>query len=123
MEFFMVSMVLYVLHVAGMVGVLLLSADIVFNGKFARSNKKKTATILSAFAHTQVLSGLFLFIAKMSEVNHVKIGVKMLLGIIVAALATMYSIKLKEDKNPSSSFIIAVLVISIVITLIAFLWK
>ncbi len=118
----MISLILYIIHVAGMAGVILISADIIFNGLISKKNKRKAAVFFASFAHAQILSGLLLYVAKFNEVNHMKIGIKMLLGIVVAVLATIYSAKVKENKNPSASLAVYALVLAIIITGIAFLW-
>ena len=119
----MIHTIFYWLHIAGMLGVVLLSLDLLFNGKFAQKNKKKTASTLASIAHSQVLLGFVLFYIKLSEINHAKVGIKIILAIFAAVLITIYSKQVKLEKIPNKLFLPVSLLLVFAITAIAFLWK
>lgn len=54
-------------------------------------------------AHLQLLTGFILFILLFSEVNHLKVGIKMLFAIVAAIAATLNNkkITINDVYNPT----------------------
>jgi hypothetical protein len=119
----MIHPLLYWLHIIGMISVILLALDLFFNGKFSISNKKSTVSILASISHTQLLIGFGLFMIKFREINHMKVGIKIVLAVLSAILFTMYAKKVKKDLIPSKIILLTGILLILVITAIAFLWK
>jgi len=84
--------------------------------------RKKLALYLMSAAHTQVMTGLILFFLLFSQINHMKVGIKMLLAIEVAVLATIYRKKIANDEKPNRVFLPSILISAITATVIAFVW-
>lgn len=119
----MLHMLLYLLHVIGM-ALIVGSALYLFMKRSAPiDQRKRPAVLMMSAAHTQLLTGFILFFLLLSEVNHAKIGMKMLLAVVVAILATQYRKTIAANEESSSWKITAILLSSIVTALIAFLWK
>ncbi|MFZ4620260.1 MAG: hypothetical protein ACOYNS_06865 [Bacteroidota bacterium] len=116
----MLHMVLYLLHVIGMAMIVSISLYLSVKKDIAKESLKKLSTYLMAAAHTQLLTGFSLFFLLISEVNHMKIGIKMLLAIVVAVVATIYRKKIAADESPKPSLLLILLATSIVITIVAF---
>ncbi|MCK9408746.1 MAG: hypothetical protein M0R68_06385 [Bacteroidetes bacterium] len=116
----MLHEILYTLHVLGMAGIIIISLQLALKKEITEVLRKKLSLFLMSAAHTQLLTGFALFFLLMSEVNHMKIGIKMLLAIEVAVLATMYRRSIAKNEVPNSMFIVAILLSAIVITLVAF---
>lgn len=118
----MIHSIFYVLHVAGMGGIIGFGAFLLIKKELGAEQKKKFASFFLSCAHTQLLTGLVLFFLMMSEVNHIKIGLKMLLAIGIAITATMYKKKISSDQDSSNTFLIIAFISAVVVTAIAFLW-
>ena len=119
----MVHQILYTLHVLGMAAMLFLSFYLLMKKEMQTTLKKKFALYLMSAAHTQLLTGFALFFLMLSQINHAKIGVKFLLAIFVATLASIYKRKIFADQTPSLVLLPALFVTAVIITAIAFLWR
>ncbi len=118
----MIHHLLYVLHLAGMAAVILFSLQLLLNKSAADSTRKKFATVLMSASHAQLLTGFALFFLLLSEVNHMKVGIKMLLAIELSVLATIYRKRMMNNAPQKPLTLILILVSAITITAIAFLW-
>lgn len=116
----MLHMALYLLHVIGMAVIVSIALYLTVKKEISVESRKKFSTYLMSAAHTQLLTGFSLFFLLISEVNHMKIGIKMLLAIIVAIVATIYRKKIAADEAPNPALLRILLATSIVITLVAF---
>jgi hypothetical protein len=116
----MLHMLLYILHVTGMAVLLSLALILVFKNDITAEVRKKLSLYLMSAAHTQLLTGFALFFLLLSEVNHMKIGIKMLLAIDVAVFATLFRRSVSNDATPNRVFLIILLVSSIITTFVAF---
>jgi hypothetical protein len=87
------------------------------------SVRNKTAVYLVSAAHTQFLTGLILFLLDISEINPAKYGVKILLVIALIIIATIYRKRLKAGIAPLTFLLPAIVILSFIITGIAFFWK
>jgi len=116
----MFHQILYSLHVIGMASIIGIGLFLFFNKNIADTLRKTLALYLMSAAHTQVLSGLLLFFLLISQINHMKIGIKMLLAIEVAVLATVYRKKIAKDEKPNPAFLPTIIISSITATVIAF---
>ena len=114
--------ILYILHVLGMVSVLFLSGYLLVRRNIQTALKKKFALYLMSASHTQLLTGFILFFILLSQINHAKIGVKLLLAFVVAALASIYKKKTYSDQQPHPLILPALFITVIVVTAVAFLW-
>lgn len=117
----MLHEILYVLHVLGMAAIIAISMYIVTKKDLSDVIRKKLSLILMSSAHTQLLTGFALFFLLMSEVNHMKIGIKMLLAIEIAVIATLHHRTVAKNEIPKPVLIIALLTSAISTTCIAFL--
>lgn len=113
--------IFYVLHILGMMIIIACSALLLVKKDNADEQKKKFSLYLMSAAHTQLLTGLILFFLMLSEVNHVKIGIKILFAIEIAVLATVLKKKIHSNLFPAKILITSILLSSIATTLIAFL--
>ncbi len=116
----MFHQILYSLHIIGMAAIIATGLYLFINKNVSDVFRKKLALYLMSAAHLQLLTGFILFFLLFSEVNHMKVGIKMLLAIEVAVLATIYRVKIKKDEKPNPVFLLVVLTSSIAITVIAF---
>jgi len=114
---------LYILHVLGMAAIIVTSLYLVAGNIANNDTRKKLSLVLMSSAHTQLLTGFALFFLLLSEVNHMKIGIKMLLAIEVAVIATLYRRSAVGAAPPKQIFALITLVSSIAATAIAFLLK
>lgn len=112
--------IFYVLHLLGMATILLLSIYITLQKETSPEKQKKLSLYLMSAAHTQVVTGVILFFIKLSEVNHMKIGIKILLAIAIATFASVYKKKSFKAETVSKMFPLLILVFGIITTLIAF---
>lgn len=112
---------LYTLHVFGMAVIIGISLFLAVKKDIAPEVHKKLSLYLLSAAHTQLLSGFGLFLLMLADVNHMKIGIKMLLAIEVAVFATMYRKKIANNETINPAFILIILSSSILTTVIAFL--
>ncbi len=117
----MLHELLYILHVTGMAVIIALSLYLAVKKDLGLETVKKLSLILMSAGHTQLLTGFALFFLMLADVNHMKIGIKMLLAVEVAIVATMYRKKIASEATPSPAFIWIVLLSSISTTLIAFI--
>ncbi len=114
--------VLLYLHILGMALVVGSGGFLLF-AKPGEAYRKKAAVFLVGAAHTQFLTGLVLFLLDIADINPAKYGVKILLVIVLIIIATIYRKGLKEGKAPSRFLLPAIVMLSLVITGIAFIWK
>ncbi|MDP1677998.1 MAG: hypothetical protein Q8L88_14160 [Bacteroidota bacterium] len=117
----MFHQILYSFHIVGMATIIGIGLYLVINKNTSDVLRKKLALYLMSAAHTQVLSGFILFFFLLSQVNHMKVGIKMLLAIEIALLATVYRKKIAKDENPNPVFLLVVITSSIAATMVAFL--
>ncbi len=110
------------LHIFGMVLVIGCSVFLLF-AKAGEIFRNKVAAFLVGAAHTQFLTGLILFFLDIAYINPAKYGVKILLVIALIVAATIYRKRLKGGKAPSRYLLPAIVMLSLLITGIAFLWK
>lgn len=113
-------LLLYVLHVGGM-ALLLVSALLVMKNRTATAPPLRWSVVTMSAAHTQLLTGFMLFFMLLSELNHMKVGIKMLLAIAQAVLATMHHRAMKKGRTPARWFVPVIIALGITITAIAFL--
>jgi hypothetical protein len=116
----MLHEILYTLHIIGMAAIISIASYLLINKESAVPLRKKLSLYLMSAAHTQLLTGFALFFLMLADVNHMKIGIKMLLAIAVAVLATLYRKKIAADEQPNGMFLIILLASSITITIVAF---
>ena len=116
----MLREILYALHILGMTALILITLFLIVKKDIPQELKKKLAIYLLSASHTQFLSGLALFFLLFSQVNQIKIGIKMLLAVGVAVAATLYNKKTKRNEAQNSSLLYIILSIVIIITVIAF---
>lgn len=116
----MLHELLYILHMIGMATIISIALYFMAKKDLSLDLRKKLSLYLMSAAHTQLLTGFALFFLMLSEVNHMKIGIKMLLAIIIAITATLFKKKSAADEVPKSSLIIVILSSAITITVIAF---
>lgn len=115
--------ILYILHVLGMAAILFFSISILFKKEMQVELKKKFSLYIMSVAHAQFFTGFILFFLLLSEVNHAKIGVKLLLAIVIAALASIYKKKIYSNQQPHSAILPILFTISAITALVAFFWK
>jgi hypothetical protein len=118
----MAQPIFLILHIAGMVGIVGLGITLLLMPQLALESKKKISTYFMSAAHTQLITGFILFFIMIQDVNHAKIGVKMLLAIVVAATATMYRKKVKLNQEQNKTLLFTSVFTAIIITIIAFAW-
>lgn len=111
----------YLLHFIGMVLLIGLASLLLVKSDLNQDTRKKIALYMMSAAHVQLITGFVLFFLMLSEINHMKIGIKMLLAIELAVIATLYKKKISHDQQPNSLYLPLILVTGIIITLIAFL--
>ena len=116
----MVHMVLYLLHMIGMAMIVSIASYLTLKKEITAESKKKLSTYLMSAAHIQLLTGFALFFLLISEVNHMKIGIKMLLAIEVAIVATLYRKKIAANETPNPALLPIVLSSAVVIVVVAF---
>ncbi len=116
----MVHDILYVLHILGMAAIIAIGLYLFINKNLAEETRKKFALYLMSASHIQVLTGFALFFLMLSEVNHMKVGIKMLLAIEIAVVATLYSRKIAKNEAPNPAFLLIVILSAIATTVIAF---
>ncbi|KAB2926029.1 MAG: hypothetical protein F9K22_01690 [Bacteroidetes bacterium] len=113
-------LLLYTLHVGGM-ALLLVSAFLVMKERNTASPPFRWSVIMMSAAHTQILTGFILFFMLLTELNHMKVGIKMLLAISLALFATLHHRALKKGVTPARWFMPVIIALGITITAIAFL--
>ena len=113
--------IFYVLHILGMGVIVACSVFLLILKDLVDEQKKKFSLYLMSAAHTQLLTGLILFFLLLSEVNHMKIGIKILFAIEIAILATIIKKKIYSKLFPGKILILSILLSAIITTLIAFL--
>ncbi len=116
----MLHELLYALHIIGMAAIISIALYFMAKKDLTAEVRKKLSLYLMSAAHTQLLTGFALFFLMMSDVNHMKIGIKMLLAIEVAVVATIFRKKITADESPNPALIIVILSSAITITVIAF---
>lgn len=118
----MIHTFLYLLHIAGMLGILGFGTYLLLKKELTAERKNKIAVYFLSSAHTQLLSGFLLFFLLMSEVNHMKIGIKMILAIGIAVTATIYKKKINTSQPSQNLYLKISVVTALIVTAIAFLW-
>lgn len=116
----MLHEILYTLHIIGMAAIISIASYLLINKEISVLLRKKLSLYLMSAAHTQLLTGFALFFLMLADVNHMKIGIKMLLAIEVAVLATLFRKKIAAGEQPNQMFLIILLASSITITIVAF---
>ncbi len=116
----MLHEILYTLHIIGMAAIISIASYLLINKEITPPVMKKLSVYLMSAAHTQLLTGFALFFLMLADVNHMKIGIKMLLAIEVAVLATLFRKKIAAGEKPHHLFLIILLASSITITIVAF---
>jgi len=116
----MLHHVLYILHIAGMAAIILLSLFISVRKELKEDIQKKLSLFLLSAAHTQLLTGFALFFLLFVDINHMKIGIKMLLAVDVAVFATVFRKKVVKNELPNQSYIYTILGSALAATIIAF---
>jgi hypothetical protein len=112
---------LFTLHIVGMTVIALITLIFLTKKEMKGEFRKKLSIYLVSAAHTQLLSGFILSILLISEINQLKIIIKIVLAIAVAILSTIERKKITQNliPNPTMLFLILSLVFSA--SLIAFL--
>ncbi|MFA5833529.1 MAG: hypothetical protein WDA22_08630 [Bacteroidota bacterium] len=118
----MLHTTLYTLHVLGMILIITIAFYIWINKNIVDGVRKKLSLLLMSSAHTQLLTGFALFFLLMPDVNHMKIGIKMLLAIDVAVIATVFRKKIAKNETPNPSLIVIVLLSAMVTAIVAFIF-
>ncbi len=116
----MFHQILYSLHIIGMAAIIGIGLYLFVYKNVTETQRKILALYLMSAAHIQLLTGFALFFLLLSEINHMKVGIKMLLAIEVAVLATIYRKKIANNEKPNSAILLIVLISSIAATVIAF---
>lgn len=116
----MLHQILYSIHIIGMVTIVGIGIYLLVNRNISDIFRKKLSLYLMSAAHTQLLTGFVLFFLLLSQVNHMKVGIKILLAIEIAIVATIYRKKIANNEKPNSTFLLIILTSSIAVTLIAF---
>lgn len=119
----MLHELLYTLHVLGMAVIIVTSLYIVAGNIANNDTRKKLALVLMSAAHTQLITGFALFFLMLADVNHMKIGIKMLLAIEVAVIATLYKRSTSGTDAPKQVFALITLISAVTATAVAFLLK
>ena len=117
----MIHTIFLILHIAGMLGILGIGFYLLLKKNLESNSRVKTATYLISAAHTQLLTGFILFFIMISQVNHVKIGIKMLLAIVISVVSTIYKKKVSAGQQPSPVLLPIIVVTGVDVTAIAFL--
>ena len=117
----MLHEIFYTLHVAGMAVIVGIAFYLMVNKNYDETVRKKLSLFMMLAAHTQLLTGFALFFLLLPDVNHMKIGIKMLLAIDVAVIATVYRKKITQNVSPNPSLIIIVFLSAIATAIIAFI--
>ena len=113
--------ILFFLHVIGVSAIVLITLILLMKKEMGMELRKKISLYLISAAHMQLLTGFILFILLFSEMNKVKIIMKILLAIAVTIVSTIERKKIARNliPNPIMMFMILFLVFSA--SLIAFL--
>ena len=112
---------MFYLHLLGMI-VIVGSALLLLTAKLAEKGKNAAALALAGATHTQFLTGLILFLMGLATINAAKYGVKLLLVVVLIVLSTMFRKRLGAGKPPAPMLIPSIVLVSLVITGIAFFW-
>ena len=117
----MLHEVLYILHVLGMATIIITALYIVAGNIASNDTRKTLSMVMMSAAHFQLLTGFALFFLLLSEVNHMKVGIKMLLAIEVAVIATLYRRSAAGKDAPKQIYATVTLISALTATAIAFL--
>jgi hypothetical protein len=117
----MLHEILYSIHFLGMAVIIAASFFLMIKKDLIEESRKKLSLYLMSAAHVQLLTGFALFFLLLSDVNHMKIGIKMLLAIEVAVFATIYRRSVAKNVQPKPIYIILIFTSAISTTLVAFL--
>lgn len=112
--------IFYALHILGMAVIILTSSFLIIKKDLQLEQQKKIALYMMSAAHTQLLTGFILFFLLLSEVHHMKIGIKVLFAIDIAVLATMFKKKISQGIIPNKIFLMSIFLSAIFVTIIAF---
>jgi hypothetical protein len=115
-------LILLLLHIFGMVGIIGIGTFLLVKSEISEETKKKLAMFFMSSAHTQLLTGFVLFSMVFNEINHTKIGVKIILAIFIAITATMYRKKIRIRERPNPMLLLTSVSTAIIVTAIAFIW-
>jgi hypothetical protein len=113
--------IFYLLHVLGMAAVLVSALYLLLKNDASTELRKKIALYLMSASHLQLVTGFVLFFMMLDDVNHMKIGIKMLLAIELSILATIYKKRISASQIPNKFLLPLILVSGIAITAVAFL--
>lgn len=111
---------LYLLHIIGMITIVSFAALLFFNNSLESDARKKYALIMMAASHTQLLTGFSLFFMMFADIDHMKIGIKMLFAVEVAFFTTIYKRSLEDAENPKRLFPLFIFISALTVTVIAF---
>jgi len=111
----------YILHLLGMSVVIISASYLLWKNDAAGELRKKIALTLVSASHLQLLTGFILFFLMLSDVNHMKIGIKMLLAIELSVFATILKKKISSGQTPNKFILPTILLTGVTITVIAFL--
>lgn len=112
--------IFYLLHVLGMIIILVCAIFLLTKKEIPDARKKKFSLYLMSAAHFQLLTGFILFFLLLSEVNHMKIGIKIMLAISIAILTTIHKKKIFSDIVPNRIILPSIVLSAIIAVLIAF---
>lgn len=113
--------IFYLLHVLGMAAVLISAASLLLKNDASTDVKKKIAVYLMSASHLQLVTGFVLFFLMLADVNHMKIGIKMLLAIELSILTTIYKKRISSSQSPNKLLLPIILLSGLTITAVAFL--
>ena len=113
--------IFYVLHLLGMAVIIAGTVLLLIMKDISGEQKKKFSIYVMLAAHTQLLTGIILFLLLLTEVNHIKIGIKIFFAIVIGSLATHHKRKISSNLPPGKLLLPSILLSAIVTTLVAFL--
>lgn len=113
--------IFYVLHILGMAVLVTCTILLLIKKDITDEQKKKFSLYVISSAHTQLLTGLVLFFLLLSEVNHMKIGIKFLFAIVITVLTTIHKKRISSNIYPNSGLLIGILLSAVITSLVAFL--
>ncbi|MFA6467939.1 MAG: hypothetical protein WCW35_03510 [Bacteroidota bacterium] len=116
----MLHQLLYIFHSVGMVAIIFISFFFIIRKDVKDEVRKKLSVYLLSAAHTQLLTGFALFFLLFADINHMKVGIKMLFAIDVAVFATLYRKKIAKNELPNQLFVYIIFGSAIAATVIAF---
>lgn len=112
--------IFYFIHILGMAVILACAILLLTKKSMLSEQRKKFSLYLMSAAHTQLLTGLILFFLLLSELNHMKIGIKIIFAIAITILATIHKKKIFSGVIPNKIFLPGIVLSAIITILIAF---